>query len=114
MELDKISAFPSLEQANVLWVGNENNKSAAEDYYNKCLSIIKKSGIKFSRRNEFIPHITIARMKKKFGESELNLLSNIEMQHMPVKIKLISISLYESILTHEGAKYIKLLSMPNH
>lgn len=100
--LDGVGVFPNLENPRVIWVG-----SAQKQLFRQFSSHL--DGLFPSDSNsEFIPHVTIARLKKKFA------LSGWVSKNSSFSSSLISakkVSLYQSIASSDSVKYELLASV---
>jgi RNA 2',3'-cyclic 3'-phosphodiesterase len=101
---EKISAFPSIRKARVLIIGIKEGAYKLIEMYNAIESNLKEVNIPEDRR-DFSPHITVARVKKPLN------IESTEVPDLPIFkgfAECTSISLYESILQRNGAKYINI------
>jgi RNA 2',3'-cyclic 3'-phosphodiesterase len=101
---EKIGAFPGIRKARVSIIGIKEGRDKLFEMYGAIESNLKELGIPEDNR-DFSPHITIARIKpplniEKAAGSTLPVFKGL--------IECNSISLYESILQGNGAKYINI------
>ena len=110
MEINSIGVFGSAYNPRVLWLGI-NEKEKTEGIYQQLALELKKVGFYTDNQN-FVPHISIARIKKlsdkKFFQTLLRKsnLENIQTQEVNEVI------LYESILSTKGAEYQIIETFP--
>jgi 2'-5' RNA ligase len=99
-----LGAFPSINRPRVIWVGVDQGAEKLVEIRNRIESSLIKLG--FSREKpEFIPHITLARIK---GARNLPMLVRILNEYRDVEIgEMIvnSIRLKKSTLTRSGPIY---------
>jgi 2'-5' RNA ligase len=106
ISITKLSVFGSKNAPKVFWWGIEE-----EDFIKELASYLQlefdKLGL-FADRQNFVPHITLARIIKtnssKFFQKQLKRYSNIE----PIKIAVSKIVLLESRSTNKNPEYIKV------
>jgi 2'-5' RNA ligase len=97
---NRLSAFPSLTYARVIWANVIEGVSIIEKIYKKLEKILEKTGFKKEDR-KYIPHITIARAKT--GVDITDYLSKFEMNS-----EVNEIVLYRSDLTSTGPIYTEI------
>lgn len=99
-----LDAFPNAKNASVIFVEVADRTSRMKEIYELLEKRLWEIGIKKEKR-EFLPHITVARIKKRkdIGKKihEIDLGSGY-------KVECSKITLYESILRPEGPEYIIL------
>ena len=100
LNLSHLDAFPDFRRPNVIVLRLKNSQGLL-DLNNLLEGQLAGLGIKIEERL-FIPHITIGRVKKKFG-----------IKDKPIKISkkefiINSIGVVESVLKKEGSEYINL------
>ncbi len=100
----KINAFPCIRKAGVLIIGIKEGADRLFEIYNVIESKLEELGIPKDRR-AFTPHITVARIKKPLN-IERSVVPDLPIFEEYVECN--SISLYESILQRNGAKYINI------
>ena len=105
-EFDKTGIFGSSYDPRVIWFGiskNDEIKAFGED----LLNIFHESGFKRDRQN-FVPHLTIGRIKKiknkKYFQSIIDKVKDRKIQLFNVN----EIILYQSILKPDGPVYVEL------
>ena len=87
-ELDGIGFFPSKEFIRVVWVGVKGNFDE---------ELIKKLKI-----DNFIPHITVGRVKRRLNEDEIEKFEKIKFNK---KFEIKNLTIYKSTLTSNGPIY---------
>ena len=98
LQFNEVSPFPFHKRPRGIAALAEAN-SWLKALQSQCMQAARKSGIELERRL-FVPHVTLARIKKRKKNSQgfPPLFVNVQ---IPVK----KIVLYESILHPEGAQY---------
>ena len=101
--------FPSSKSPKVLWLGI--SKGIVE--LTLLQSQVEKSVREFKdnyENNTFIPHISIARIKK--GPRKIDVLPFLNSVYSKTELDVNSISMYESKLFPEGTEYTVLETFP--
>ena len=101
-ELKSVGVFPSLNYMRVLWIGFNDNGIAKKIAYN-INEGLQKYG--FKKEENFIPHVTIARIKSKEGKEEIKRFIEENKNKSFGVINCNSIYLKKSILRKEGPLY---------
>ena len=95
--------FPSLKRPKVMWVGLEKGTEESKELAQKISNILNKLNIEFDKK-EFIPHLTIGRIKRGINDNWkewLKFVNSIEWS----TIKISSFVLWQSTLTPSGPIY---------
>ncbi len=100
--IDKVGFFPIPTHPKVVWYGFSKKPLWIEQLYSDICNGLRNKRINFDIKKEFIPHITIARVKKSLGE--------IVFSAPHITTQLSEITLFQSKLSPSGARYIKLFS----
>lgn len=99
-----IGAFPSFNRPRVIWAGVEDGSDKVINIHKQVEKIIRRLGIP-PEREEFTPHITIARVKSMRGLEALiktlNQLINVEFGYSDVT----RVYVKKSVLTPSGPIY---------
>ena len=101
--------FPSSNLPKVLWLGigkGIDKLTSLQSQVEKSVKII----IKNSQKTTFIPHITIARIRRLY--TKIDVLPFLNTVYSPIELDVNSICLYESKLFPEGAQYTVLNGFP--
>lgn len=101
--LSRTGVFPSIKRPRVLWVGV---KQGIEEFSRLALEtekILQELGFTPENR-KFHPHLTLARLKKPIAIDEF-LESTAYKAWEEIENKVLSINLYQSILSPKGAVY---------
>lgn len=106
VSLAEIGGFPNLDKAHTLWIGVRNNLALSALFYlrEKIAKCLRGLSLNVDEKN-FIPHITIARFKKR-REVKLKLGKNLG------KFEAREFILFDSTLTQEGAKHKIIKKFP--
>lgn len=101
--LSEIGAFPSLKSARVFWVGTSEGSEKIESLFKTIDSSLKFLHLKEEKR-KFHSHITLARLKinKKI---DLNMVEDIASKVPSDILTVEEITLFQSELSPQGAKY---------
>lgn len=106
IEFDQVGIFGSSYNPRVIWFGISDNE-AIKQMGEKLLLSFHENGFTSDRQN-FVPHLTIGRIKKidnkKFFQQTINKVKDSKIQ----TFKIDEIILYQSILRPSGPEYIKL------
>ena len=105
IKVEGLGVFPSTNIPINLWAG------ISKGVYELTLlhQFIEKSVRKYkasNKKEKFIPHITIARIRK--SQRKIDVLPFLNTVYSPIELDINSICLYESLLSPEGVKYIVL------
>jgi 2'-5' RNA ligase len=98
---DRLDAFPGLLNARVIFVPLKEGNENVIKVYNDLENNLSKIKIRKEKRN-FIPHITIARIKNRKNIEKI--VKGLRV-HKPGRIHCNKIILFESILKTTGAEY---------
>ena len=103
---DKTGFFPSPAKPSVFYLSCGNTDKLVElKYYIDTL--LEKCGIPAETR-KFIPHITIARIKKNFNRKNCGVLQDTFSDLKTFNIRADKVTLYRSTLTSNGAVHEKI------
>lgn len=97
---NRLSAFPSLTSARVIWVNVIEGGNIIEKIYKKLENLLMKIGFEKEKR-KYIPHITIARTKNSVDITDF--LQKFEINSMATEIVL-----YKSDLKPDGPVYTEI------
>jgi 2'-5' RNA ligase len=106
ISLDGLGAFPSIYNPKVLFIKANENESCLTDIHNFVEDRLSFLGIKKSEK-EFVPHITLMRIKKYRIENFLKGIHKFKDYNFGT-IKEIEVNIIESILNPKGAIYKKI------
>lgn len=104
--VDKLGYFKFKESPKVIWVG-VSGKQTLHGLYKEVKSSVLKCGLDV-KNEEFVPHITVGRVKK-HPEHWEKLIGS--MQFEPIKVPVNSIGIYSSQLTKTGPIYTKMYTI---
>jgi 2'-5' RNA ligase len=100
--LEGVGVFPNLENPRVIWIG------VAQKQIFRQISSHLDSIFPNDKNSEFIPHVTIARLKKKFALGGW-ISKNSSFASVPVFAE--KVSLYQSVSLSDSVKYDLLSSV---
>jgi len=104
MKIERLGAFPSISNPRVIWLGVSTGANELKNIHSQLERGLEDLGFK-REREEFIPHITIARVKSSRNKAllvkKIMELQNVEIGEMVVD----TIRLKQSILTPRGPIY---------
>lgn len=103
--LNETGFFPNEKRPNVFWVGLGKNE-ALSSLKNRIDQILEEVGGVSSEGRNFLPHVTIARIKRRLSEKDISGFSDISMIIRSFNIQPFLVDkffLYSSILTAHGA-----------
>ncbi len=106
-----IGAFPSLSRPRVVWVGIEKGFSQMKEIREKLVQNLKKVGVRPENDNEFLPHVTLGRVKGPRNLSKLSEFITRNADIMVGEMEVREITLFKSTLTPRGPIYEQLHSI---
>ncbi|AWR95085.1 RNA 2',3'-cyclic phosphodiesterase [Acidianus brierleyi] len=98
-------AFPSISRPRVVWIGIEKGFNNMKDIRAQLVSNLKLNGIKPEDDKEFVPHITIGRVKGPRNLSELSSFIIKNANELYGEMEVNEIKLFKSTLTPKGPIY---------
>lgn len=108
LEIKNTGMFGSKYQPRVIWFGIEDGKSLK--YLFESVTEQLKSMNIFPDRQNFVPHLTIGRIKELKNKKIFQDVLSIYQEHNSGKQTVNELVLYESILRREGPEYIPIHS----
>ncbi len=106
VSLSGMGLFGSSYDPKVVWVGFEENKTI-QNVYSQLNEKLKTLDIYADRQN-FVPHLTLGRIKGQVDKRRLSELVSSNRETFFQKSSIQKVSLYESILRPNGPLYIEL------
>ena len=104
LETGKLGYFKHKELPKVVWIGIERNQTLS-NLHREVRSVLES--MSFPVEDNFRPHLTVGRMK--FSPPLWNkFLETIETEKIVFQVN--EVSVFESILSREGAKYRKVFT----
>ncbi|OYT48518.1 MAG: RNA 2',3'-cyclic phosphodiesterase [Desulfurococcales archaeon ex4484_42] len=103
MEVKGVGAFPSISRPRVIWVGvskGSDELKMIRKIIDKCLNQIVRP-----EPQEFVPHITIGRIKGSYDRMCLQNFLNTHVDEVIGESKVTKIKLKRSILRPQGPEY---------
>ncbi|HOW89133.1 MAG TPA: RNA 2',3'-cyclic phosphodiesterase [Elusimicrobiales bacterium] len=107
-ELGGIGGFPSLDRPRVLWLGFGAGADKLSELARRLRDGLEKDG--YRPDGEFVPHITLARVKARPPAGALAALSGAAAEFAGTKEAFCSLDLMESRLSAAGASHRLLYS----
>jgi len=107
MQFDRTGVFGSNRSPRVLWLGMKNEPKVLYDLANDVLDTFDSIGYPRDRQN-FVPHVTLCRIKHLIDKDFFFKLYNAIEQKPYIDIKVKEFSFLQSFLNPDGARY-KLL-----
>jgi len=101
--------FPTAENPNVFWLGIDKGKERLKDIVEQIHGILKKYELPIDEK-DFIPHVTIGRVRKNKELWKIGTNSYLNAVFSPSRFLVDSIHLYESEMTEKGVKYTTIVS----
>lgn len=99
---NKISGFPEEKRAKVIWFNVYKNSEKIEFLFNNLETYLEKIGFK-KEEKKFVSHITIARVKE-----GANIEFAVKNFNFEFKSEVLSMALFQSVLTPSGPVYTKI------
>jgi 2'-5' RNA ligase len=109
ISLESLGIFGSSYSPKVLWT-HVYPTERCKIWYNKLKESLINYGFEYDRQN-FVPHLTLARIKHLDDKSLINKTIEKYKGFCFLEYKVEKISLYESILKPKGAEYINHFSI---
>ena len=100
----QIDAFPSKTDASVIWLGIYPSNELT-NIQRKISELTNQLMINKTRAYEFIPHITLARVKTAYNKRELQKLVKRVVNLKEITMNVNKIKLKQSIITPQGPIY---------
>ena len=95
----------------ILWLGIGQKKKEL-DQINYELKNMLESFIDSSKISNFFPHLTIARKKKKYFKNKIDVKNFMNSVYFPMEFHVKYFTLFQSILTNKGIRYVKIKNFP--
>ncbi len=108
VELGGLGGFPSLDRPRVLWLGFGAGADKLSELTRRLREGLEKDG--FRPDGEFVPHLTLARVKAGPPAGALTALSGAAAEFAGTKESFFSLELMESRLSAAGATHRVLYS----
>jgi 2'-5' RNA ligase len=103
-----LGGFPSINNPRVIWIGVEGDIETLNNLHRNIEDEFSKLGFKRDRE-EFVPHVTLGRVKKARGNIGITLRSFSQSPKFP-SFEVSDVKLFKSTLTPDGAIYNVLKS----
>lgn len=102
VRLRGVGAFPNLTRPHVIWIGVSDGSGEMQALAEKVDAALRRAGLSLSRE-EFVPHLTIARVKSASRglQEALRTIQDADFGEMPVTC----VRLKKSTLTPRGPIY---------
>ena len=109
LEIDSTGVFPSTHSPKIFWLGIKKGIDELKSLHTQIEQSLENI-TPIIPKNSFTPHITIAKITKKFVK--IDVLPFLNTVYSPIELSVNSICLYESYLFPEGAKYQIIKKFP--
>ena len=110
-DLAKLGVFPSQRAPKVLWIGVDHGRKQLKELAGAVETALARIGFQREQRG-FFPHLTLARINAVRGASEMmDVVESHRWVELP-ETTLENVTLYESDLRPEGARYTVLHRWP--
>tara|TARA_B100000029_G_scaffold502222_1_gene577133 strand:+ start:43 stop:615 length:573 start_codon:yes stop_codon:yes gene_type:complete len=107
ISISSTGAFPSESNPRVLWLGvQEGNEELQKINYELRVAMEELFG--FSSKPNFVPHITVGRLKEKYYSNKIDVKEFFNTVYSPMEININSICLFESVKISKGVQYNKI------
>ncbi|MBO8127282.1 MAG: RNA 2',3'-cyclic phosphodiesterase [Firmicutes bacterium] len=110
VEIAGLGAFPSPEKARVIWLGVTEGAKALQEVNTRLWSALRPLG--FKGDNEFHPHLTLGRVKRRQGTVSLAGVDRRLFQISWTSFSVDHLCLMKSDLTLKGPLYTRLSVLP--
>lgn len=104
MSLSSLGAFPSIEKPRIVWIGIENGQEELKELAEKLDIKLRSIGLPGEER-EFVPHLTLGRVKKLDNRDKLVEIIHSIKAVFTEKMQVTKINLMKSQLTSTGPIY---------
>lgn len=114
LNLDQLGAFPNSQRVAVVWVGLRGDLTALGELYKRLVAGLEPLGFAPEKR-PFRAHLTLARLRDSAGpetRAEMGRRLSEPSVVPPAVLEVGQISLMQSQLTPQGARYHRLTSAP--
>ena len=111
--LDHTGTFPNSAEPRVFWLGIDKGKERLIQLESQINGILKKLDFEVDEK-EFIPHVTIGRVRDKENVWKVGTSTYLNAVFSPTRFLVKSVHLYESEKTEMGVKYTTIVSNNLH
>ena len=101
--------FPLSKSSKVLWLGIGKGIDELKLLHEQVVKSVRECNDNYEN-NTFIPHISIARIRR--SHRKIDVLPLLNSVYSPIDLEVNSISMYESKLLPEGAQYTIINTFP--
>ena len=109
LSISGMDVFPSSRSPKVLWLGIDKGIDALKLLHEQVVRSVSEFKDN-DENNTFIPHISIARIRR--SHRKIDVLPLMNSVYSPIDLEVNSISMYESKLLPEGAQYTIIKTFP--
>lgn len=103
---NRMGIFGSVYNPKVIWLGAETNP-ALDQLFSQLKAELEKSGFAYDRQN-FVPHLTLGRIRQISDKAAFQRVIGNYRDAFHLEQKIVSLQLYESVLTPNGPVYTTL------
>ena len=111
ISISHTGAFPNEQNPRVLWLGIDKGREELQKI-NYDLRVTLENFHYFNAKPNFIPHITIGRLKEKYHSNKIDIKEFFNTVYSPMEININSICLLESVKISRGVQYNKIKEFP--
>ena len=109
--ISQTGAFPNEQHPRVLWLGIDQGREELQKI-NYDLRGTLENSFHFNAKPNFIPHITVGRLKEKYYGNKIDIKEFFNTVYSPMEININSICLLESVKISKGVQYNKIKEFP--
>ena len=109
LSISGTGVFPSSKSAQVLWLGIDKGLDELKLLHHQIGKSLREFKNTY-KNNQFIPHISIARITQTF--EEIDVLPFLNSVYSPIELEVNSIYMYESKLLSKGVQYTIINTFP--
>ena len=105
--IDGTGMFSMKNKNQILWLGVKEGEEILEKINYELKTVIEKD-LNMNLDSRFIPHITIARKKKKYFENKIDVNDFMNSVYFPIVFQVNFFTLFESIIINDKVYYKRI------
>ena len=105
-------SFSKNHNNEVLWLGIEQDKNELDRINYELKNELEKFIIDSRKTSKFFPHITVARKRNFFLNNKIDVKSFMNSVYFPMEFHVKYFTLFQSIPTEKGVRYVKIKNFP--